>query len=110
MPANRVYRVCIFRRVGERGKRPIPPILGNRLTVRAARPIVRPCAQEALSAQDWKKLAGLLSELSPFVAQFFDDVLVMDPDESIKNNRMRLLKLCNSLFLKVGNIGVLKGA
>lgn len=51
MPANRFYRVCIFRRVGERGKRPIPPILGNRLTVRAARPIVRPCAQEALSAQ-----------------------------------------------------------
>ena len=50
MPANRFYRVCIFRRVGERGKRPIPPILGNRLTVRAARPIVRPCAQEALSA------------------------------------------------------------
>ena len=51
MPANRFYRVCIFRRVGERGKRPIPPILGNRLTVRAARPIVRSCAQEALSAQ-----------------------------------------------------------
>ena len=51
MPANRFYRVCIFRRVGERGKRPIPPILGNWLTVRAARPIVRPCAQEALSAQ-----------------------------------------------------------
>ena len=51
MPANRFYRVCIFRRVGERGKRPIPPILGNRLTVRAARPIVRPCAQDALSAQ-----------------------------------------------------------
>ena len=25
--------------------------MGNRLTVRAARPIVRPCAQEALSAQ-----------------------------------------------------------
>ena len=51
MPANWFYRVCIFRRVGERGKRPIPPILGNRLTVRAARPIVRSCAQEALSAQ-----------------------------------------------------------
>ena len=51
MPANRFYKSAFFRRVGERGKRPIPPILGNRLTVRAARPIVRPCAQEALSAQ-----------------------------------------------------------
>jgi glycyl-tRNA synthetase beta chain len=80
----------------------------NRLHTEITR--LDPLVGEALSAQDWKKLAGLLSELSPFVAQFFDDVLVMDPDESIKNNRMRLLKLCNSLFLKVGNIGVLKGA
>ena len=63
MPANRFYRVCIFRRVGERGKRPIPPILGNRLTVRAARPIVRSCAQEALSAQgsiEWVVIAVAL--------------------------------------------------
>ncbi len=80
----------------------------NRLYTEITR--LDPLVGEALSAQDWKNLAGLLSELSPFVAQFFDDVLVMDPDESIKNNRMRLLKLCNSLFLKVGNIGVLKGA
>ena len=35
-------------------------------------------------------LNGLIS-LNPFVAKFFDEVLVMDKDEKIKNNRLNLL-------------------
>ena len=31
-------------------------------------------------------------ELAPVVATFFDDVLVMDPDERVKANRLRLLR------------------
>jgi glycyl-tRNA synthetase beta subunit len=34
----------------------------------------------------------------------------MDPDERIKSNRIALLGMCSALFLKVGDVGVLKGA
>ena len=70
---------------------------------------INPLVEEALSGQDWKALAGYLSELSPFVTSFFEDVLVMDPDERVKCNRIHLLGLCNALFLKVGDLGILKG-
>jgi glycyl-tRNA synthetase beta chain len=63
-----------------------------------------------MEKQDWNGLAGYLAELSPFVTAFFDDVLVMDPDERIKSNRIALLGMCSALFLKVGDVGVLKGA
>ena len=69
---------------------------------------ISPKVDEALSSQDWKTLATYLSELSPCVSTFFDDVLVMDPDERVKSNRLSLLMLCNALFLKVGDLGVLK--
>lgn len=68
-----------------------------------------PLVGQAIAGQDWKDLAGRLSELSPFVTAFFDEVLVMDPDDGIKNNRLALLSLCNALFLKVGDLGILKG-
>ncbi len=71
---------------------------------------VLPMVERALEEQDWDGLAGILAELSPPVTAFFDDVLVMDKDEKIKENRIALLVLCNSLFLKVGDLGVLKGA
>jgi glycyl-tRNA synthetase beta chain len=70
---------------------------------------INPLVEEALAGQDWKALAGYLSELSPFVTSFFEDVLVMDPDERVKCNRIHLLGLCNALFLKVGDLGILKG-
>jgi glycyl-tRNA synthetase beta chain len=71
---------------------------------------INPLVEEALSARDWKALAARLSELSPFITAFFDDVLVMDPDERVKCNRISLLDLCNTLFLEVGDVGILKGA
>ncbi len=40
--------------------------------------------------------------LSPVVEQFFEDVLVMDPDESVRANRLRLLR---DLRDKVGTLG-----
>ncbi len=69
---------------------------------------ISPMVEEALAGHDWRALASYLAELSPAVTVFFDDVLVMDPDERIKSNRIRLLSLCNALFLKVGDLGVLK--
>ena len=65
---------------------------------------------DSLAKQDWNALAGNLAELSPHGTRFFDDVLGMDPDDRVRANRIALLGMCSSLFLKVGDVGVLKGA
>lgn len=62
---------------------------------------------EAVRAYDWEGLAKMLAELSPVVAKFFDDVMVMDKDESVRNNRIALLRECNKLFLEAGDLSVL---
>ena len=63
--------------------------------------------KNALEAYDWKGLAKMLAELSPVVAKFFDDVMVMDNDEKVRANRLALLEQCNNLFSEVGDLSVL---
>ena len=41
---------------------------------------------------DYSKYLNDLISINPVVTKFFDDVLVMDKDENIKNNRLALLK------------------
>ncbi|MCL1906152.1 MAG: glycine--tRNA ligase subunit beta [Clostridiales bacterium] len=65
-------------------------------------------AHDAISGSDWTALTNCLAELSPCISAFFEDVLVMDKDENVKANRIRLLVKCNELFEKVGDIWVLK--
>ncbi|MBQ6002759.1 MAG: glycine--tRNA ligase subunit beta, partial [Synergistaceae bacterium] len=62
---------------------------------------------EAVEAYDWEGLTKILAELSPVVAKFFDDVMVMDKDEAVRNNRIALLRECNKLFLEAGDLSVL---
>ena len=64
---------------------------------------------EAMRESDWAALTNCLAELSPCISSFFEDVLVMDKDENVKNNRIRLLAKCNELLEEVGDIWVLKG-
>lgn len=40
---------------------------------------------------DYKTYLTELENLNPYVTKFFDDVLVMDKDENVKNNRIALL-------------------
>ena len=42
--------------------------------------------------------------LAPVVAQFFDDVLVMDPDERVKANRLRLLRDVRDAVGRLGDL------
>ena len=42
--------------------------------------------------------------LAPVVAQFFDDVLVMDPDERVKANRLRLLRDVREAVGRLGDL------
>ena len=64
---------------------------------------LEPGVREALNANDWKGLTARLAELSPVVSAFFDDVMVMDPDERVQANRLALLRRCNMkrLFLNI---------
>jgi glycyl-tRNA synthetase beta chain len=69
---------------------------------------MEPTVEAILKDNDWQGLTSSLSVLSPVVTGFFDDVMVMDPDEKIRANRLAVLKRCNALFKKVGDLGVLK--
>lgn len=69
---------------------------------------LEPGVREALDSNDWKGLTARLAELSPVVSAFFDDVMVMDPDERVRANRLALLKRCSALFEEVGDLGALK--
>ncbi len=64
--------------------------------------------RKSLASYDWHGLTQLLAELSPVVSAFFDDVMVIDPDENIRANRLALLAKCNALFREVGDLGALK--
>ncbi|MBQ9389862.1 MAG: glycine--tRNA ligase subunit beta [Synergistaceae bacterium] len=70
--------------------------------MRVAEPV-----REAVNAYDWEGLARMLAELSPVVAKFFDDVMVMDKDDAVRDNRLALLRECNKLFLEAGDLSVL---
>ena len=94
------------------GSRPDPELFSKKAEEDLFREIerVEPAVGKALREQNWNALAESLSELSPFITAFFDDVLVMDPDSRVKENRIALLSLCSRLFLEVGDLGILKGA
>lgn len=63
--------------------------------------------KNALEAYNWEELTQSLAEMSPVVAKFFDDVMVMDNDENVRANRLALLEECNKLFREVGDLSVL---
>lgn len=61
----------------------------------------------ALEVYDWTELTHLLSDLSPVVAAFFENVMVMDKDERVRANRLALLAKCNKLFQETGDLSAL---
>ena len=63
--------------------------------------------KKALEAYDWEGLAKMLADLSPVVAKFFEEVMVMDKDEKVRANRLALLEQCNRLFAEIGDLSVL---
>ena len=42
------------------------------------------------------------------MGQFFNDVLVMDPDAAVRMNRIALLKECQAFFMQIGDFSILK--
>ena len=64
--------------------------------------------ENAMSRNDWNGLMNVLSELSPAVSAFFNDVMVMDDDPNVRSNRLSLLNMCEELFLQVGDLSKAK--
>ena len=63
----------------------------------------------ALAAKDFKALIASLASLREPIDAFFDDVMVMDEDIALRENRLRLLNRFEAVFAGVANIGLLKG-
>jgi glycyl-tRNA synthetase beta chain len=52
---------------------------------------------------------GTLAGLRGPVDTFFDKVLVMDPDEAVRDNRLRLLNRAVDLFAGFASLALLEG-
>ena len=61
----------------------------------------------ALSAGDFADALAALAELKAPIDRFFDDVLVMDEDTAVRDNRLRLLNRFVEVFVGVADIGAL---
>jgi glycyl-tRNA synthetase beta chain len=58
---------------------------------------------------DYESTLVTLAELKEPVDHFFDEVMVMADDESVRNNRLALLNSLSSLFLGVADVSRLQG-
>ncbi|MEN9226526.1 MAG: glycine--tRNA ligase subunit beta [Thermostichus sp. HHBFW_bins_43] len=63
------------------------------------------CGVEPANAGDFTPLVEALQEAAPQVAQFFEAVLVMDPDPTRRANRLNLLGLLRNQSRLLGDMG-----
>lgn len=87
--ANRVLRI-LKEEVGE-----VKP----ELFVEDAEKALYQAVQSVNFDGDYAKYLKDLTQINPVVTKFFDDVLVMDKDEKIKNNRLALLKSLKNKYI-----------
>ena len=67
------------------------------------------CLKEfKINSESIIKIINLPSTLVPSINKFFEDVMVMDKDEEIKNNRLQLLCLAYKPMAIIGDISALK--
>jgi len=66
-------------------------------------------AEAAFISRDYRAVLEILSSLRDPIDAFFGGVLVMDPDEALRNNRLKLLNRFVALFLKFADFSRLAG-
>ena len=66
-------------------------------------------AGESLAVGDYLAALGVLASLRGPIDAFFDSVLVMDPDEALRDNRLRQLNRFVALFERFADFGRLAG-
>ncbi len=57
---------------------------------------------------DYNNYIKYLVSLNPYITKFFDDVLVMDKDETVKNNRIALLTQLKNDYFKLADFSKLQ--
>jgi glycyl-tRNA synthetase beta chain len=65
-------------------------------------------AQSAFGSEDYPAAWAELAKLRPAVDKFFDDVMVMDPDPAVRDNRLALLRRVHALFAPLCEFGRLQ--
>ena len=79
----------------------------------AERALLRACekgeqnVKNSLASRDFAGATAALAELREPIDRFFDDVLVMDEDNEVRENRLRLLNRFANVFAGVADIGAL---
>ena len=63
--------------------------------------------QATLEKKDYQALIAALAALREPIDRFFEDVMVMDEDSALRENRLRLLNRFEAVFAGVANIGAL---
>lgn len=87
--ANRVLRI-LKEEVGE---------VNPELFIESAEKNLYNAIQSVIFSGNYIEYLEQLSEINPVVTKFFDDVLVMDKDEKIKNNRLALLNTLKNKYI-----------
>ena len=88
--ANRVLRIL---------KEPASGDINQALFAEQAEKDLYNKVQEVKFDGDYKRYLEKLTSINPVVTKFFDDVLVMDKDEKIKNNRLALLNSLKNKYI-----------
>ena len=88
--ANRVHRIL---------KDDVNAMISENLFVEQAEKDLFKAINEVSFAGDYGKYLNDLISINPVVTKFFDDVLVMDKDENIKNNRLALLNSLKNKYI-----------
>ncbi|MFK7852494.1 MAG: glycine--tRNA ligase subunit beta [Granulosicoccus sp.] len=71
---------------------------------------VRPDIEAHIQSSNYQSAMGETARLRETVDLFFDQVMVMDEDKALKNNRLALLKQVNLLCCATAELGLLKPA
>lgn len=58
--------------------------------------------------EEYPNAYAALAELKPAVDAFFDDVMVMDPDPKVRDNRLAILRALHELFAPLAELGRLQ--
>lgn len=66
-------------------------------------------ADAAFSSADYRGVVGTLAGLRGPIDAFFDNVLVMDPDEALRDNRLKLLNRFVALFERFADFSQIAG-
>jgi len=91
VPANRVDKMIAKH---YRSEATIAEVNPDLFEADAERNLYRALAQAVT-----KNSTVVMMELAPVVQAFFDDVMVMNPDENVKANRIALLSVLHSLYM-----------